>query len=512
MKRMPPLTFLGRGLSARLALFTLVFAVIGWSLAPGSAAAGTRLARSQQSASADKTNDGDHHGDDEDEDGDDDDDDGDDDDGDASCETVIVRHAPQISGTVDGTIRQLLPESTSISGSGVVTGDLLIPGSPTVRLNGHPDYDGTLDEAGAASPTSHRVTLNGNAQLRHTIRRVDAIPMPTVAAPTAPTGVLDVTFTNPSQTVGSWADVRNLTLSGQADVRAVPPGSYGTFRANAGTGFILGIAGSTTPTAYSFTSLVLSGQSALQVVGPVVVTLGTGLTLNASAGNADHAEWFTLNVANGGVTLNGGSSLSAVVTAPNGTVTVNGNSQLCGRVTADRLRVNGNGVVVCCISDDEQPPVDPPGPTPIFPYQSPWKYMIFPDMGAVPADWYAVNFDDSAWPVANGAFASGGYCDLQATGQTDWPINSDIVIRRTFTLPAGVITLRISGTVDNDVQIYLNGNLITDWISHDGCAQPDDVSFTAPVGTYHTGTNLLTIRARDRGDQSFVDYRVSIND
>ena len=145
-----------------------------------------------------------------------DDDAGDDVDGAASCETVIVRHAPQISGTVDGTIRQLLPESTSINGSGVVTGDLLIPGSPTVRLNGNPDYDGTVDETGATSPTNHRVTLNGNAQLRHTIRRVDAIPMPTVAAPTAPTGVLDVTFTNPSQTVGSWADVRNLTLSGQA--------------------------------------------------------------------------------------------------------------------------------------------------------------------------------------------------------------------------------------------------------------------------------------------------------
>ncbi|HND56644.1 MAG TPA: hypothetical protein PLV92_29700, partial [Pirellulaceae bacterium] len=233
------------------------------------------------------------------------------------------------------------------------------------------------------------------------------------------------------------------------------------------------------------------------------------LTLNASAGNSAHAEWLTINTNCGGVTLNGGSSLSAIVNAPNGCVTINGNSQLCGKVACDRLRVNGNGVLTCCISET---PVDPPGPTEIFGYQAPWKYMVFEDMGAVPANWYALNFDDSAWPTANGAFASGGYCDLQLTGQTNWPVNSDIVIRRTFTLPAGVITLRIAGTVDNDVQIYLNGNLITDWVTHDGCAQPDDISFTAPVGTYHTGTNLLAIRARDRGDQSFVDYRVTIND
>lgn len=477
MKRMPPLSLLSHRLSVRLAAFTFVLAVSGLSLAPPAT-----LARPQSGGTS----------------------------GETSCEVAIVRHGPQINGTVDGSIRMLLPESATINGGGIVTGDLLVPGTPSVRLNGHPAYGGTLDGTGAPSPTNHRITLNGNASLRNVIRRTDAVVMPTVPAPNAPSGVLNVTFNNPSQTVGTWADVRNLTLNGQADVRAIPPGNYGAFRANAGTGFILGVEGSLTPTNYSFQSLVLNGQSSLQVVGPVVVTLGGSLTLNGSAGNAGNADWLTVRTNNGGVTLNGGSTLSARVIAPNGSVTVNGNSQLCGKVTSDTLRVNGAGVLTCCVSDE--PEVEPHGPAELFPYQSPWKYMIFEDMSAVPADWYAVNFDDSQWPVANGAFASGGYCDLQTTGQTYWQVNSDIVIRRTFTLPAGVITLRISGTVDNDVQIYLNGNLITDWVSHDGCAQPDDVSFTAPAGTYHVGTNLVTIRARDRGDQSFVDYRISIND
>jgi hypothetical protein len=43
------------------------------------------------------------------------------------------------------------------------------------------------------------------------------------------------------------------------------------------------------------------------------------------------------------VTLNGGATLSAFVTAPSGTVTLNGT--LNGRVTADRLTINGAGLL-----------------------------------------------------------------------------------------------------------------------------------------------------------------------
>jgi hypothetical protein len=135
--------------------------------------------------------------------------------------------------------------------------------------------------------------------------------------------------------------------------------------------------------------------------------------------------------------------------------------------------------------------------------------MIF-DNVLVPDGWETVGFDDSAWPVGNGAFASGGACTIQQTQHTEWPINTEIVIRRTFTVPTGTTVVHIAGTVDNDITIYLNGNLITDWIVHEGCPQPDDVSFIAPPGTYHTGVNLLAIRARDRGAESFLDYRVEV--
>ena len=51
---------------------------------------------------------------------------------------ALVRHAPEISGTVDGSVQQLLGEGVTLSGGATVTGDLLVPGTPAVRLNGKP--------------------------------------------------------------------------------------------------------------------------------------------------------------------------------------------------------------------------------------------------------------------------------------------------------------------------------------------------------------------------------------
>ena len=83
----------------------------------------------------------------------------------------------------------------------------------------------------------------------------------------------------------------------------------------------------------------------LEIVGRVILTRGSGVSLNASAGDAAHPEWLTVRVAAGGVTLNSSVTLDALVFAPAGTITINGNSQLTGRVECDRLVINSSGVL-----------------------------------------------------------------------------------------------------------------------------------------------------------------------
>jgi rhamnogalacturonan endolyase len=59
---------------------------------------------------------------------------------------VVTRHAPQLNGEarVEGSIQQLLGENTTLNGGAVVTSDLLVPGTPTLRLNGVPRLGGTI--------------------------------------------------------------------------------------------------------------------------------------------------------------------------------------------------------------------------------------------------------------------------------------------------------------------------------------------------------------------------------
>ena len=257
--------------------------------------------------------------------------------------TTLVRHAPVINGRVEGSVQVLLPESATLNGGAAVTGDLLVPGTPTVRLNGSPAYGGTRDGAGSASPSSHTITLNGGARLRQVVRRTDPAALPAVPAPPRPAGTRDVVLNGPGGSVGSFATLRNLTLNGGAGTVSVPAGTYGTFIVNGSGTLVLGEAGATAPSVYNLQGLVLNGGSRLTVVGPVVINMAAGVTANASIGTAAHPEWLDLNLAAGGVTLNGGASLHGFVTAPSGAVTVNG--ALTGGVAADRLTVNGGGLL-----------------------------------------------------------------------------------------------------------------------------------------------------------------------
>ncbi len=261
---------------------------------------------------------------------------------------AVVRHAPAINGNsrVQGSVRQLTGEGVTLNGGAVITGDLLVPGTPTVRKNGNPILGGIVEGAGSAQPSGYSVTLNGNVQLGRLVLRTDPIPLPVVTGPPAATGTRDVTLNGPGESVGDFATVRDLTLNGNAGTVSVPPGTYRNFTANGANSFVFGVAGSTQPAVYNLRSLTLNGQSRLQIAGPVTVIVGTGVTLNGgSMGNPGNPLWLILKVAAGGVTVNGGSSLSGVVLAPNGSVIINGNSLLKGSVFCDRLTINGGGVL-----------------------------------------------------------------------------------------------------------------------------------------------------------------------
>lgn len=257
--------------------------------------------------------------------------------------TALVRRASNLGGEIYGSLQVTTAENLTLNGGALVSGDILVPGTPTVRQNGHPTFVGVTDATGSATPSNYDVTLNGNVVLRYLVRRVDALTLPTVSTPTTTTGTRNVTVNNTAgiASIGDFATVRSLTLNGNVGQVAVPGGTYASLTANGG-GFTLGTANATTPTVYNLQSLTLNGNAEIRVVGPVVINLANGVNLNGNVAATANPEWLTLNVANNGVTLNGNVVLHGSVNAPNGTVTLNGGTTLVGRITADRLTLNGN--------------------------------------------------------------------------------------------------------------------------------------------------------------------------
>jgi rhamnogalacturonan endolyase len=259
--------------------------------------------------------------------------------------TVTVRHAPVMNGDLDGSVLMFLGESVTLNGGAMISHDLLMPGTPVIRLNGSPTYGGTIDAAGGATPTNYTLTLNGGAVLRQTVRRIDPLTLPVVEVPPQPAGTRYVSLNKSTDGIGSFDTLRNLTLNGNVGPVAIPPGSYGDFTANGNGGFILGVAGATEPAVYNLQRLTMNGNATLQVVGPVVLRLARGINFNGSGVSGSPTQAFTIEIASGDLILNGSATLNASVVVPAGRVTVNGGATLNGRVAADGLTLNGRALL-----------------------------------------------------------------------------------------------------------------------------------------------------------------------
>jgi hypothetical protein len=125
----------------------------------------------------------------------------------------------------------------------------------------------------------------------------------------------------------------------------------------------------------------------------------------------------------------------------------------------------------------------------------------------------APGFNDSAWPTGNAGFGTiSATCPLNDTAnvKTPWSSSTDILIRKHFSLPGGAVRLKVSVAIDNDVQVFINGADISGGLrTHEGCATRNSFVFTAPDSVLASGDNVIAVRGRDRGVQTYLDVRVT---
>jgi hypothetical protein len=119
-------------------------------------------------------------------------------------------------------------------------------------------------------------------------------------------------------------------------------------------------------------------------------------------------------------------------------------------------------------------------------------------------------FDDSAFQTGRAAFglALNG-CPLDATINTSWASDMDILVRRDINLPTKTTGLNVHVAIDNDVIVYWNGVQIGSAV-HEGCAARDTLIAPVPNSVAVVGENVLAIRGIDRGASTYLDLQVRV--
>lgn len=271
-------------------------------------------------------------------------------------DTIVVRHAPGLNqGRTDGSIRVLLGESTSLNTGLVVTGDLLVPGTPNININGSITYNGTVVGNGNNSPSGYSININSGVSLRHLTTRTDPITISPVLSPPPPQGNQSISL-NPGRALTDFSNVRDITLNSNYGLLTVPQGTYGNFTANTNSGFIFGVDGQNT--VYNLQGLSLNSSAQLQVRGNVTINLANLFNLGSPStlGDPNNPIALSLNISGSNLNLNSNSKIYGVVRAPQATVNINTSSILKGSLVCDRLNLNG-GLVQGLTSDTTQPTV-----------------------------------------------------------------------------------------------------------------------------------------------------------
>ena len=141
-----------------------------------------------------------------------------------------------------------------------------------------------------------------------------------------------------------------------------------------------------------------------------------------------------------------------------------------------------------------------------------WKYQATATGGL--AGFQAPLFDDAAWADGRDAVRRADLLRSPAlpapTTTGGWTNSADLLLRRTFTVPAGAANGTVSVRVDNDVTVYVNG-VPVGGDDHEGCANVGPPAPMAiPAAALHAGANVIAVRAHDDQDQRYIDAQVQV--
>lgn len=230
----------------------------------------------------------------------------------------LIRGSVTVATSTNG-----IQPSLVVNNNGGVTGDLFVPGTPTVSGIA---TNRVINLNGAVTPTNYTITFGNNATLGGNVyRRINPqVALPTVIAPTG---------------LNNRANASSGTLL---------PGIYNTVSPGNNGIITLGVPG-TDVSRYVFTNLTSGNNVRINVVGPVELFLNPGANVTVSTGNgmivgnSTNPAWLNIRMLSGNFRLANNGTVYGSISAPNGTVTFDNNTTFNGGVTAGTFNLQNNG-------------------------------------------------------------------------------------------------------------------------------------------------------------------------
>lgn len=138
-----------------------------------------------------------------------------------------------------------------------------------------------------------------------------------------------------------------------------------------------------------------------------------------------------------------------------------------------------------------------------------WRYSFSAD---VPRHWQEPGFDDSSWPLGEGAFGANVGSSQHLVG-TNWNTN-DIVMRRWFRIgdltPEAIDAMRFVTFHDEDIEIYINGVWAASRSGYTNGYIPVDISDQAKAAIRPGEWNLIALRGKQSSGGQIMDVGISV--
>jgi hypothetical protein len=177
--------------------------------------------------------------------------------------------------------------------------------------------------------------------------------LPLTAALRAKRGTAPLVVEGSQEMPSDPTQFADVTLRRLFQSRALPPGAYGKLTLHYAR-VVLGKAGSVRPERYDFESLELREGAEIDLVGPVVITVGQVAKLSGRIGRPDLPQWLDLRIAGGAVDVVEGAAIHGAVYAPRSEVRLKAKGEVRGWVGGERVVIEAGGRVAAAPR--------PPGP------------------------------------------------------------------------------------------------------------------------------------------------------